>query len=217
MSDSILQALKQEIPIISVTYEVKTKDGHYEGDRLKRALNNQSGYPHSNFLFALRRIAPHLDTFNQSLVGKTQVFRFELSKYANKLENCKTLFGKSFKDVKHGIYFCVRVIPSFFDTEEVVYVGKTKDLHQRFTQHHKMSFFRMLRVSRIYFIEYNRDLYSEDELCSAEQKYIDLLHPVLNRSPEDRRIDEAFDKGFATAKKQMMDFFDSAIQPPKLK
>lgn len=145
---------------------------------------------------------------------------------------------------EQGVYFCFRSLPSGDEGcdwhNEIIYIGKTNNLCQRFSSHHKKKAFEFLGFDRLIFIGYNVDLYSESDVLWAERQYIEMLKPILNdrhclgllSSDEtesktnaiqelstiwDMAYNEGLKHGFASAKNQMMDFFDSAIQPPKLK
>ena len=145
---------------------------------------------------------------------------------------------------EQGVYFCIRCLPSgeqgWDFHNEIIYVGKTNNICQRFSSHHKKKAFEFLGFDRLIFISYKVDLYSESDVLWAERQYIEMLKPILNdrhclgllSSDEtesktnaihevstiwDMAYNEGLKHGFASAKNQMMDFFDSAIQPPKLK
>ena len=82
-----------------------------------------------------------------------------------------------------GIYFCLRSYEYSKNnyTHEIVYIGKTSDIKQSFTPHHKIEAFKLLDVDRVLFATYNPDHYTESDICWAEQQYIDMLKPTLNR------------------------------------
>jgi hypothetical protein len=155
-----------------------------------------------------------------------------------KTENGRLCFSQ-------GIYFCLREAPlikseQFDYFHEIIYVGKTINIEQRFSQHHKKEAFKFLGIDRVIFVGYNPKYYSESDLLWAERQYINMLKPILNdcsascltdgngedaknKIVDDFRLiyeqgyQQGVKDGFASAKNQMMDFFDSAIQPPKLK
>jgi predicted GIY-YIG superfamily endonuclease len=150
-------------------------------------------------------------------------------------------------DMTHsqGIYFCLRQVASAYYElgdflDEIVYIGKTINIQQRFSQHHKKDAFDFLDVYKVLFISYNPDFYSESDLLWAERQYIDMLKPILNdrhcsgllsgnaeesKSSAIQELSAIWDQGyaeglrhgFASAKNSMMEFFDSVVQPPKLK
>ena len=146
------------------------------------------------------------------------------------------------KHFSQGVYFCLRESPliqsdGYGCFHEIIYVGKTNDIEQRFTQHHKKEAFKFLNIDRVMLIGYNPEYYTESDLLWAERQYIDMLKPVLNdrsclnlfsgsdveskstaiqdiSNIWDQAYNEGVKHGFESAKNSMMDFFDSAIQMP---
>jgi len=138
-----------------------------------------------------------------------------------------------------GIYFVTRSIlyDSGYYAFEVVYVGKTANFYNRFAQHHKQKAFSFLKCHGIHFLRYNAEIFTEFDLLWAERQYINLLKPILNdcsascltddngedaknRIVNDFRLvyEQAYQQGvkdgFASAKNQMIDWFDSALKMP---
>jgi len=108
---------------------------------------------------------------------------------------------------QYGVYFCVRSITCADGSfTEIVYIGKTIDLKSRMINHHKKGALKLLRVQYIYFVSFDRILYSESNLLCAERKYIKAINPILNDLNHSKLFlnDKKYlegNKGFAKKKK----------------
>ncbi|UBF29739.1 GIY-YIG nuclease family protein [Kovacikia minuta CCNUW1] len=77
-----------------------------------------------------------------------------------------------------GVYVCA-------DNWSVIYVGRTKNLRQRFYQHHKIADMVELGITKVHF----RFVLDNDvrELSRLEKLFIDAFEPPLNRIARSKR------------------------------
>ena len=239
MSDSIVST-KNRVPIagkdvLPIDFD-HLKGTLFHHAFLEQLWNDEEEYPE----FPQQCLSVNLWDFNS--FGKLE--EKQGIAVVNDEEEHDEVEGEEYEDpfFSQGVYFCVRHLDAINDRsfDEIVYIGKTSNLERRFSQHHKKNAFDFLGVGQIYFVSYNPKYYSESDVLWAERQYIDMLKPILNdrnhaplfstNSEEsksnviqeisaiwDQAYNEGIKHGFASAKNQMMDFFDSAIQPPKLK
>lgn len=91
------------------------------------------------------------------------------------------LFDPTYFPPSRGIYFCVRSTSSFSSVQhEVWYIGRSKNLRNRWNAHHKFQALRAVRYIRVYCLLLED--YSDEDLNFAEEAYIYLLKPVFNRT-----------------------------------
>lgn len=230
-------SLQKFIPVLGVN--CKTEEWDFE----PYVINpNSKDFPHTAFDDCVHNLCTqddpvYYERFHPSILDVIDGWSFHITKNGRPdiSEEADIEAAQS-----QGIYFVQRSIPyneGGDQAYETVYVGKTNNFLNRFNQHHKQKAFDLLGCYKIYFLRYNSDVFTEMDLLWAERQYINLLKPILNdcsasclpdgngedvknKIVDDFRLiyeqgyQQGVKDGFASAKNQMMDFFDSAIQMP---
>lgn len=229
MNNTSLQGF---IPVLGVNY--KTNEWSF-AEQLLNSKDLGWDCPHSSFRDFLLERAFDEDLSQKKLVVTESILLDD---------GCRLSFGSDGdKNIvtSQGIYFVFRHF-GFEDIDgdhafECVYIGKTNNLLNRFSQHHKKAAFIKLRCSICYFVQYSPDFYTEFDLLWAERQYINLLKPILNdcsasylsngnsedaknKIADDYRLvyeqgyKQGVKDGFASAKNQVIDWFDSNLKAP---